>query len=456
MNKMLYGLIALGFIFSAYLFGLNPVVTILLLTLFLYLKLQTRLYKKRYNLLHLSFLTVIFFAVSGIILQHKLPLFYIPFCLFPLLATIIFHNLEFSLVLTITLAVIIAALTGSVHFAILTFISGIAASLLVIDGRRRSEIIRAGFIVGLLQAISLLFIEVFHISNPITYFALLINGFVSGIIAVGVLPVFEYLFGEVTDISLLELSDFNHPLLKIMILNAPGTYHHSLVVGNLAEAAAEAIGANSLLARIGSYYHDIGKIQKPEYFNENQGPYLSKHDGLSPQMSKLVIMNHVKEGLELAKKYKLNPKIVDFIRLHHGTSLVYYFYKRALENLENEQEIKEEGFRYAGPKPNTKETAIVLLADSVEAASRTIKEPTPSRIEEVVHKVINNKFIDGQLDECDLTLRNLEKIAEVFIKTISAIFHGRLAYPEKKNESICKKSSEKSRNLSKEIKDIHS
>jgi hypothetical protein len=190
------------------------------------------------------------------------------------------------------------------------------------------------------------------------------------------------------------------------------------------------VGANALLARIGAYYHDIGKLEKSEYFSENQPIDESKHDALSPSMSKLIIMNHVKEGVELAKKYKLSPPLIDFITQHHGNSLVYYFYRKALETLEEDKNVQEEGFRYPGPKPSTKETAIVLLADSVEAACRALKEPTPSRIEEVVHKIINNKFIDGQLDACDLTLKDLEQISAVFIHILSGIYHSRINYPE--------------------------
>jgi putative nucleotidyltransferase with HDIG domain len=260
----------------------------------------------------------------------------------------------------------------------------------------------------------------------------MINSVLSSIVVLGILPVFEYLFSTVTNISLLELADFNHPLLQRMIMEAPGTYHHSLVVGNLSDAAARAVGSNALLARIGAYYHDIGKIEKAEYFSENQ-PQESKHDELAPNMSKLVIMNHVKEGVDLAKKHKLNPRLIDFIQQHHGNSLVYYFYRRALEGLEDDRQIQEEGFRYPGPKPNSKETAIVLLADSVEAATRAMRDATPAKIEEVVHKIINNKFIDGQLDECELALNDLEKISQVFIRILGGIYHNRVTYPESKN-----------------------
>jgi putative nucleotidyltransferase with HDIG domain len=196
------------------------------------------------------------------------------------------------------------------------------------------------------------------------------------------------------------------------------------------------MGAHALLARVGAYYHDIGKLSKPDYFSENQAHNENIHDELSPTMSKLVIMNHVKEGLDLAKKYKLSPRIMDFIQQHHGNSLVFYFYLRALQGMEDKDDVKEEGFRYPGPKPSSKETAIVLLADSAEAATRTLKDPTPSNVEDLVHKVINNKFIDGQLDACELTLKDLEKISAVFIHILGAIYHSRITYPEQtKNET---------------------
>jgi putative nucleotidyltransferase with HDIG domain len=293
-----------------------------------------------------------------------------------------------------------------------------------------------------MQALSLFFISGFRVQYPNNYIILVINGIVSCIIAIGILPVFEYLFKTVTNISLLELADFNQPLLQRLILEAPGTYHHSLIVGNLSEAACGAVGAKALLARIGAYYHDIGKLFKPDYFSENQDMSRSKHDALTPSISKMVIMNHVKEGIDLARKHKLNPRIIDFIQQHHGKSLVYYFYQRALENIEENQEIKEEGFRYPGPKPNTKETAIVLLADSVEAAVRSLKEPSPANIKEAVHTVINNKFIDGQLDECDLTLKDMDKISAVFVHLLSGIHHSRITYPESlKSENNHKKPS---------------
>ncbi|HOX55027.1 MAG TPA: HDIG domain-containing protein, partial [Candidatus Omnitrophota bacterium] len=198
------------------------------------------------------------------------------------------------------------------------------------------------------------------------------------------------------NISLLELSDFNHPLLRKMILEAPGTYQHSLLVGNLAEAASEAVGANSLLARVGAYYHDIGKIEKAEYFSENQIHFQSKHDKLQPTMSRLIITNHIKEGVELGRKYRLNPMIIDFITQHHGTSVIYYFYRKAIQGIEESNQSQEEVFRYPGPKPQKKETAIVLLADAAEAASRTLSEPTAERLEEIVKKEIIKNSLMGK------------------------------------------------------------
>jgi hypothetical protein len=416
---------------------------------------------KKYNLLYIGLLFVIFLAVSDTIIKSTLPAFYIPFSITPMLAAILFSNLELPLLISVVSAVTLALLAkNNLYLGLITLISGIISSFLVIGARRRSQIIRAGFFVGLVQMVCLFFIQAFKVNQPEAYMVLFMNGFISGIIVAGILPIFEYLFKVVTNISLLELSDFNHPLLRLMILKAPGTYHHSLVVGNLAEQACEAVvGANSLLARVGAYYHDIGKIEKAEYFSENQNPALSKHDELAPSMSKLVITNHVKEGVELARKYRLNQKIIDFIQQHHGTSIVYYFYRRALESAEQEQqveEVQEEGFRYFGPKPGTKETAIVLLADSVEAACRSIKTPTHSKVEEVVHKVINNKFIDGQLDECDLTLRDLERISSVFVRILDSIYHTRVTYPERDSENINTKSPKENSRQSEENKETGS
>ncbi|MCM8795410.1 MAG: HDIG domain-containing protein [Candidatus Omnitrophica bacterium] len=409
---------------------LNLLVPTFLLSLVIYLK--CRQSQLKYSLLNLIFLFVIAFSVSYFVITHGKARFYIPFSLIPMLATILFNDLELSLVISLATSFVLASLWANrLDLGLIFFVSGMVASILVLNARRRSVIIRAGFISGIIQALLISFTHFLFSGrvNLMSSFFFLLNGVVSSIVVLGVLPLFEYLFKTVTNISLLELADFNHPLLQRMVLEAPGTYHHSLVVGNLSDAACISVGANGLLARIGAYYHDIGKINKPDYFSENQNIYESKHNGLSPHMSKLIIMNHVREGVELAKRYKLNPRLIDFILQHHGNSLVYYFYRRALENLEEDYEIKEEGFRYPGPRPKTKETAIVLLADSVEAATRALENPSPQKIKELVHKIINNRFIDGQLDECDLTLKDLEKIAAVFIRILTGIYHSRISYP---------------------------
>jgi len=393
--------------------------------------------------LYLIFLFVINIAISYFIVDHKLSVFILPFSLLPMLTAVLFNSLEISMILTVASAVSIPAIAGNrFNLGLLFLVSGIISSILSLSARRRIVVIRTGFIVGAIQILVLIFIDRFWVGSPARYMLLMLNSVISSIIVLGTLPVFEYLFGTVTNISLLELADFNHPILQRMIMEAPGTYHHSLIVGNLSDAASRAVGANPLLARVGAYYHDIGKIEKADYFSENQVMQVSKHDELSPTMSKIVIMNHVKEGVEIAKRYKLSPRLIDFIQQHHGDSLVYYFYRRALENLEEDNNVKEEGFRYPGPKPNSKETAIVLLADSVEAATRALKEPSGAKAEEVVHKIINNKFIDGQLDECDLTLKDVEKISEVFVRILGGIYHSRIDYPEtKKSENNHKKSA---------------
>jgi len=396
---------------------------------------------KNLKLLHLVFLFLVTFSLGYLILKHGLSFYYVPIAIIPMLAVLLFDSMEVAYFLSLASSLSLASLTTEPFKATLLFLAACSGGILFVNAaRKRTRVIQAGILVGLLQLTMLLLIEHFWIILPGRYVIILANGILSGIIVLGALPVFEYVLQTVTNISLLELADFHHPVLQRMIMEAPGTYHHSLIVGNLSDTACEAVGANSLLARIGAYYHDIGKLQKPEYFIENQDIQRNKHNELSPTMSKLIIMNHVKEGIELAKRYKLSPVLWDFIQQHHGNSLVYYFYRRALEGKEENQEISEEGFRYPGPKPDTKESAIVLLADSVEAATRCLKDPTPAKIEEMVHKIINNKFIDGQLDACDLTLKEIEKISSVFTKILSGIYHSRVNYPsETRDENIHKK-----------------
>ncbi len=243
------------------------------------------------------------------------------------------------------------------------------------------------------------------------------------------LPFLEYTFKVTTDISLLELLDLNQPLMKALMINAPGTYHHSVIVGNLVEAAAEDVGVNPLLARVSSYYHDIGKVKMPEYFVENQAGEPSKHDKLTPHMSSMIIVNHVKEGVELARQYKLPQVLIDIIKQHHGSSLITYFYQKAREKSQEQPLTVAEDYKYPGPKPQTRVAALVMMADAVEAASRVLTDPTPARISALVDKIINHIFLDGQLDECELTLKDISEIKKRFTYILTGIFHKRVDYP---------------------------
>ena len=414
--------------FFSQLIQINPGIPFFLILLYLcFYKKFTEI--KNAKLANLSFLFLISFCLGYYLIKEGLQFYFIPIAIIPILSVLLFNSLEVAYFLSLATCTSLAALSPEPFKIWFVFITCCICSILLVNqARKRSQVIQAGLIGGIIQLVSLILLEHYNFIYPQRYPIIIINGLLSGVIALGILPFFEYILQTVTNISLLELADFNHPLLKRMILEAPGTYHHSLIVGNLSDSACSAVDANGLLARVGAYYHDIGKLQKPEYFIENQDVKKNIHDELTPTMSKLIIMNHIKEGLELAKKYSLSPVLWDFIQQHHGNSLVYYFYRRALEGKEENQEVSEEGFRYPGPKPNTKETAIVLLADSVEAATRSLKDPTPDKIEETVRKVINNKFIDGQLDECNLTLKEIEKISSVFSKILGGIYHSRVNY----------------------------
>ncbi|MCX5705233.1 MAG: HDIG domain-containing protein [Candidatus Omnitrophica bacterium] len=428
---------------ASYLCGINLIVPTFLMLIAGYFYITNK-NPSRALFLNTALLYLITLVTGYYCIKNKLPIFVIPFTLAPMLATLLFLDLDIARFIAVAGGISVAFIPNA-PFMVLPFfiVNGILSSYFVYKARKRSTIIKSGAAIGLAQVLTLIFIERFWIGTPDRYLILFLNGLITAIVVLGVLPIFEYLFKTVTNISLLELADSNHPLLQRMILEAPGTYHHSLVVGNLSDAACKEIGANNLLARVGAYYHDIGKIEKAEYFSENQIIAQNKHDTLSPDMSKLIIMNHVKNGVELAKKYRITPSLIGFIQQHHGNSLVYYFYRRAIESLEEDSTIKEEGFRYPGPKPSTKETAIVLLADSVEAATRALKDPTVAKIEEVVHKVINNKFIDGQLDECDLKLKDIERISAVFIRILGAIYHSRIPYGDDKNTEHNHKKSAK-------------
>jgi len=366
--------------------------------------------------------------------------YYIPVAVIGMLTMILFNDLHLMFVMALLSSLLVTLICGGdVGMALTFFLGSLMGAYSVRNARRIWTIINAGLVVMLVQSLCMVILKGHLAWTDIRAFSglyiqpFIVNGFVAASLCMILIKVFERLFDVVTNFTLLELSDFNQPLLKRMILEAPGTYHHSLIVGNLSEAAADAIGADALLTRVGAYYHDIGKMDKSEYFTENQLGGGNKHDDLEASVSKLVIINHVKNGIELARRHKLNRRIIDFIPQHHGTSLMYFFYQKALKDTEDPATVDESNYRYPGPKPQSKETAIVLLADSVEAATRTLEEPNPRKIEDLVRKIINNKFIDGQLDECNLTLKEIDQISATFTKVLSAMYHTRIKYPEKKS-----------------------
>jgi len=319
-----------------------------------------------------------------------------------------------------------------------SFIGSAVASYKVVHCKQRSSFFKVGILLGILNVFTIIPLCLF--SQSLTIFSVDIiikiamgftGGLISGIIVAGITPLFESLFNYTTDIKLLELANLNQPIFQKMIMEAPGTYHHSIIVASLVEAAAEAIGANSLLAKVSAYYHDIGKIKKPLYFIENQRNGENKHVKLSPKMSSLIITTHVRDGCEIAEKAKLGIQITNIIREHHGTSLVSYFYDKAKKDKNPSiRSLPETDFRYIGPKPQSREAGLVLLGDIIEASSRTLTNPTPARIQNLVRDRIERVFMDGQLNECELTLHDLNKIADSFTRILNGIFHQRIDYPE--------------------------
>ncbi|MBC8019003.1 MAG: HDIG domain-containing protein [Verrucomicrobia bacterium] len=349
----------------------------------------------------------------------------------------IFINSEVALVYCAILAPLLGIMFNNSMFVVIYALLG---SIVGAHGMRqcsdRSTIYTAGLkisVVNLALALSFQTFSnnLFTMQTVYVAFFALVGGIISAGFVSGFIPVIETLFHYTTDIKLLELANLNSPLLRDLMIKAPGTYHHSVVVGNLVEAAAESINANPLLARVAAYYHDIGKASKPLYFIENQGGEENRHDKLTPSMSALILISHIKEGAELAREKHLGQPIIDIIRQHHGTGLIKIFYERAKTQAETHgKTVEEKDFRYPGPKPQTREAGIVMLADCVEAASRSLSNPTPDRIQGLVQNIINRIFTDGQLDECELTLKNLHEIARSFNRILNGIFHHRIDYPE--------------------------
>jgi len=398
-------------------------------------------------------------AQSGTIPDGHRFLF-VPFALAPMLHSVLLGRIVggFSTVYVSLIGALLVPESAIRSFLLLSLVSGMTAVLLTQEIRKRVQLLRAGIYVGVVTLVLAIVSGNLDISYQFGPEAMdrlqtvgsgvgiaFATGVFTSLFISGLLPLFEGFFHLTTDISWLELSDLNHKLLRRMQLEAPGTFHHSLVVASLAEAAAEKIGANAPMCRVCSYFHDIGKLSKPGYFIENQHDGAENpHDLLTPTMSALIIIAHVKDGIDLAVKHKLNPRIIDVIQEHHGDSLVLYFYRRAqeqkkaelekvasrLENPEDLPHVEEKNFRYPGNRPATRESGIIALADTIESASRTLRKPTPAKIRTLVEDLVRAKINDGQLDECPLTLRELALVKDSFTSTLRSMLHTRIDYPK--------------------------
>ncbi|HEX4129002.1 MAG TPA: HDIG domain-containing protein [Pirellulales bacterium] len=367
----------------------------------------------------------------------------IPVLLFGTTMAIAYHR-DVALILSVGLALLVVTATGHGLSEYMILMSVVASAVVQLDHiRSRGKLIKVGAysaVVALACSVGVGLLDEQPLEAPLLTYAVrnALCTLAAGFLLTGLLPMIEKLFGVLTEISLLEWSDISHPLLQELVRRAPGTYNHSINVASIAEAAAESVGACGLLVRVGAYFHDIGKMLKPHYFAENQNAGDNRHDTLMPAMSTLIIIAHVKDGADLAHQHDLPQPIVDFIEQHHGTTLVEYFYHRAAERSETHDDgsgVEESSYRYPGPKPQTIEAAVLMLADTVESASRALVEPTPSRIENLVEEIGMKKLLDGQFDECHLTLEQLRTIEDSLIKSLIAVYHGRVKYPSQHSSS---------------------
>lgn len=363
----------------------------------------------------------------------------IPLAFAPMLLTLLIND-NVAIAISVINSVLISISAGfALPVTILAILNAVVGAVFLRNMEQRNDILYSSVFIAIINGVVISAIEVLQVNTVfidvlVKFLLVFVGGIVSGILTIGFLPFLESIFDIVTNVKLLELSNPNHPLLKKLLLEAPGTYHHSVLVANLSELAAQAIGANSVLARVAANYHDVGKLKRPYFFKENQRGE-NPHDKITPNLSTLIIISHVKDGIELAKEYKLPKAIIDVIQQHHGITLVKYFYITMKNTSDKPEDVKEEDFRYSGPIPNSKEAGIIMLADSVEAAVRSINDPTKGKIEEMVNNIIKGKLNDGQLDNCDLTLKDLDKIRKAFLKGLSGIYHERIEYPKLTNKN---------------------
>ncbi|CAM4326276.1 HDIG domain-containing protein [Paenibacillus phoenicis] len=373
-----------------------------------------------------------------ITLLLDLPLAYLCSFLFSVLASIILNQRQSEMF--------------DFQFGFFALVTSFAAIFAIHRASQRSTLLKAGIMICLFGALSIFALQLIDNQDwtqTSTLYALgfsVAGGLLTTILVIGLMPFFEVTFGILSALKLVELSNPNHPLLRKLLTETPGTYHHSVMVGNLSEAAAEAIGANGLLCRVGSYYHDIGKTKRPSYFIENQNNMENPHDFIDPKLSKSIIIAHARDGVEMQKEYKLPKPIRDIAEQHHGTTFLHYFYHKALRLAEEqgvEPDFTEDDFRYPGPKAQSKEAAVVGIADSVEAAVRSLRKPTVEQVESMIEKIIKSRLDDHQFNECDLTMRELDIIAQTLKETVMGIFHSRIEYPEEVKKS--KENEEKDR-----------
>jgi len=377
------------------------------------------------------------------ILSERFPRFHdpsilyygIPFAFGALLITLLV-DVNLGILSSLTLAILAGVFYGDINLAAYLIIGSLAGIYSIRQYKDRAAILKAGLTIGIVNILCLASLDILrqmglNLTDVLDQFVLaLLSGMLAAALASMLLPALEALFKIVTDIRLLELSNLNAPILRRLSVEAPGTYHHSLMVATLAEVAAESVGANSLLARVAAYYHDLGKLLKPEYFVENQSYGSNKHEEIPPDMSSAILASHVKDGLQLAKESGLPQRITDMIPQHHGTRVMTYFYQKAKDAMIGKAgEIDEASFRYPGPKPQSKEAAIIMMADSVEAASRTLSEPAPALVQGMIDRLIDDIVRDDQCNECDITLRDVQLVKESFLKILTGIFHHRIDYP---------------------------
>lgn len=402
----------------------------------------------QYNNSHLLMYVLVFSATLVVMkitsLIHNVDLYgitlIVPVAVGSMLITMLIHRrvaLFTSMIISICASIIFnSESTGIINYtlAIYVFFSSVAGVFFLSKSNRVTRILQAGLFVSginVLTIMALLMIKngqygLVEVSYNLTF--AFFSGFLASVLTLGLLPFFEAGFGILSTMKLIELSNPNHPLLRKILVETPGTYHHSVIVANLAEAACESVGANGLLARVGSYYHDLGKTKRPHFFIENQMKMDNPHDKISPQLSKTIIVAHPYDGAELLRNHKMPKEIVDIAEQHHGTSLLKYFYHKASQD--SDQPIPKEEFRYPGPKAQSIESAIVGIADCVEAAVRSMSRPTPEKIETLVKKIITDRLEDGQFDECDVTLKQLNKVAQSICETLKGTFHSRIEYPD--------------------------